>query len=493
MSDQASPLNKDQESPARSLGDAVVHGTTGNATNARITAQGNRVQSVGGRDPRRINRTINIDASNQRMDKDRSSDTMNAPYVEDDLTEGRSNTGAPSGNEYSPEDAARIARPRRSARGHEPFKVIRVAFKVMNSSYNFRGYDELPVNREDLYLFEDEVFSGSKFYDLCRKKGQYKRYHSDFIQTYCCSLFNNTPFPSSVFVFVEEIEIVDGSFATNPCALTTTPPKSSRGISSFFDLPSFRHRVEETDPDYELFYIESNKLTVENGSFSQNEIFVNACSKYLRGSPKVRGTNFNKPGGFNMYADVVGMEFIKFTPYQGLVPKLKSSTTLVPLILLISRAIGYKYSLRRINKVLGNALSQKLSRANKLRRRSRKNLKDLNFVYCGVELFLTQSFLVSSISYQNSTAQDIFREILGRLSVAQDYGRIKEQMEPLNHLLHQLSIAEMIRGQTAIRFSIIALGFFMVAIVVVVSAILGVEPMVRLLNDLGLLPPNLLK
>lgn len=271
------------------------------------------------------------------------------------------------------------------------------------------------------------------------------------------------------------------------------PEKHNHGLSSFFDLPSFRQKVEKATPEYELFYIESPRLSVENGSGSQNDVFLSVTSRYLRQSIKARGVNFSKPGGFNMYADSVGMEFIKFTPYQGIVPNLKSSTTLVPLILMIARAIGYKCSMRRINKVLGNTLSQKLAKSNKLRRRAKKNLKDLNFVYCGVELFLTQSFLVSSISYQNTTAQDIFREVLSRLNVAQDYGRIKEQIEPLNHMLHQLSIAEMIRGQIAIRFSVLALGFFMVVLVVVVSAILGVEPMVRLLNDLGLIPPNLLK
>lgn len=488
MSDTESQMNKQDDSSVRSLGDAVIHGVSGNkniSTNARSRSTPD-ISLSSLKEPR----TVDIERSQRATSSSNngSFETMNDSIKEDNLNEGYSN------ETKSNRSLENVNKSNRAANNVASFKVMRVAFKVVNQGYSFKGYDELNLNNDGLALFEDEVFKGSKFYDLCRKKGKYTRYHSDFIQTYCFSLFNNTPFPSSVFVFVEEIEINNGEFSKEPCDITIRPTKQSGGISSIFDLPSFRHRnVETTSPEYELFYIESNRLTVENGSGSQNETFINVVSRYLRGSPKLRGMNFNKPGGFNLYADGVGMEFIKFTPYQGLVPNLKSSSTLVPLILLISRAIGYKYSLRRINKVLGNTLSQKLSKSNKLRRRARKNLKDLNFVYCGVELFLTQSFLVSSISYQNSTAQDIFREILSRLNIAQDYGRIKEQIEPLNHLLHQLSIAEMIRGQTSIRFSIIALGFFMVVIVVVVSAILGVEPMVRLLNDLGLLPPNLLK
>lgn len=369
-------------------------------------------------------------------------------------------------------------------------RAWRIAFKVTSLNYDFSAYDEVDINSDDYCFFEPEVFAGNnKFYDLCRKRGRYIRFHEDFAQTYFFELFGNTPFPCNLFIFVEELTIKNGKFIDEPKQLTVDSSNVKKS-KKFWHSKSNKHSVQ-VDPDYEIFYINSPSLTTSQGSF--NDLFLSLSSYYLRASPLQRGSNLFKHHAFACYLDGKGMSFIKQRGFLGLVPNLPNASTILPLILLVSRALGYKYCLRKINKLLGHQLSEKFRQSHKLYRKGQRHLKSLSFLYYSVEYFLTQSFLVSSINHKNSLSQELFREIIGHLDIPREYGAIKEQLEPLNQLIAQLTSQEILKGQGSLRFAIVALGFFMVLVVVIVSAILGVEPMLRMLNELGILPENFLK
>lgn len=376
-----------------------------------------------------------------------------------------------------------------SSESGEPVRAWRIAFKVTNLSYDFSRYDEIDINPEEYTFFEPDVFAGNnRFYDLCRKKGFYSKFHKDFVQTYFFSLFANTPFPCNVFAFVEEVIMHGRDFVHPPHRLTIDS-------SSIKDR---KHRAKaqkkgtvNVDPDFEIYYMETPHITTAKGS--DVSIFVALSSMYMRGSPRQRGESFFKHNAFCCLSDGRGMTFIKDGSFAGLVPNLPSASTLLPLILLTSRALGYKYCLRNINKLLGRQLSEKFRRSEKLMRQGRRNIRSLSFLYYSVEYFLTQSFLVSAVNHQNALAHELFREIIVRMDIPREYQSVKEQMTPLNHIINQLTSHEILKGQVSIRFAIVALGFFMVLVVVVVSVILGIEPLVRLLNNLGILPENLLK
>lgn len=369
-------------------------------------------------------------------------------------------------------------------------KAWRIAFKVTSLSYDFSQYDEIDINSEDYLLFEPEVFGGNnKFYDLCRIKGRYKQFHEDFAQTYFFKLFANTPFPCNIFVFIEEVLIAQGQFVKAPHSLTVDTRNLKSKKQSFFGKNK-APKATKVDPDYEIFFINSPQLSVEKGSL--NDQFLAISARYLRSSPLQRGYNLFKHHAFSCFLDGKGMSFIKQQGFLGLVPNLTSANTILPLVLLVSRALGYKYCLRKINKLLGHQLSAKFRQSEKLYRNGKKHLKSLSFLYYSVEYFLTQSFLVSSINHKNALAQELFKEVITHFDIPREYGAIKEQMQPLNQLIAQLTSHEILKGQWSLRFAIVGLGFFMVVIVVIVSVILGIEPLIGLLNDLGILPENLL-
>ena len=125
-------------------------------------------------------------------------------------------------------------------------------------------------------------------------------------------------------------------------------------------------------------------------------------------------------------------------------------------------------------------------------KRGKRNLRDLSFLYYSVTFFLNQSLLMDTVSTKNRLSQELYQELLTRLEVKHDYQLVKEQIEPLTTLMTQLRIHEVVKAQSSLRFAIVALGFFMVALVVCVCVILGVEPMVRMLNELGILPEGFL-
>lgn len=380
--------------------------------------------------------------------------------------------------------------PKTNTQDLKEIRAWRFAFKVTSLNYDFSSYDEIDINSEEYVFFEPEVFGGNnKFYDLCRIKGRYKQFHTDFAQAYFFKLFANTPFPCNVFVFIEEVSFSQGEFIKEPHSLTVDSRNIKTKKHSFFGK-SQASKVTKVEPDYEIFFINSSKLSVESGSL--NDQFLSLSSRYLRSSPLQRGNNLLKHHAFSCYLDGKGMSFIKQQGFLGLVPNLNGATTILPLVLLVSRALGYKYCLRKINKLLGNQLSAKFRQSEKLYRNGKKHLKSLSFLYYSVEYFLTQSFLVSSVNHKNALAHELFKEIIAHFDIPREYGAIKEQMKPLNQLIGQLTSHEILKGQWSLRFAIVGLGFFMVLVVVIVSVILGVEPLVRLLNNLGILPENFL-
>lgn len=368
-------------------------------------------------------------------------------------------------------------------------RAWRIAFKVTDATYNFSLYDKLELAASDYDFLEDEVLSGNTFYDLCRVKGQYKPYHEDFIQTYFCSLFKNTPFPCNIFVFIEEVTMNNGNMVNEPHELRISAGKQTRKKKALKKKST--ENTDVVEPDYEIFYMDSANLNIDAGS--TNDLFLSMVSRFMRGSPVQRGNNLFCHNSFSVFTDGRGMEFIRYKGFVGIVPNLPGATTLVPLVILTSRALGYKHSLRRMNKILASNLGNKLRNSHKLMRSGKRHIKDLSFLLYSVEYFLTQSYMLPGINYKNRLAQDLLSHILVNMDVPRDYSAVKEQLEPLDQLLRQLSTYEMIKAQASIRFAIIALGFIMLFMVIAVSAILGVEPILRLLVNLGLIHPNMLR
>ena len=242
-------------------------------------------------------------------------------------------------------------------------------------------------------------------------------------------------------------------------------------------------------PDFELFYLESPKLNTDAGSV--NDLFLSLTSRYLRGSPAQRGVGMLRHHSFVCFTDSCGMEFMRYIGFRGLVPTMRGANTLIPLILLIGEALGYKHSLGRVNELLAKTMKQKLSLGpRRLNARPKYHLHALTAMYQQAELFLTQTYLRSHLDYRNRLANDLATELSTRLGIKEDYERIKEQLKPLQQLQAQLSTQEIIKAQGSLRFAIIALGFTMVLAVVAVCVILGVEPMMRLLNQLGIQTPS---
>ena len=152
----------------------------------------------------------------------------------------------------------------------------------------------------------------------------------------------------------------------------------------------------------------------------------------------------------------------------------------------MGQSLGYKYTLRRINRTLGATLKEKLKLGRRLLWRPRHHLHEINYIYRQVELFLTQSYLISSIDYRNRLALDLAEECYARLGLGREMTLIKEQLQPMQQLMAQLRNQEIIRGQSSLRWTIVVLAVTMLLVVVIVSLILGVEPLMRLLNQLGI-------
>ena len=243
-------------------------------------------------------------------------------------------------------------------------------------------------------------------------------------------------------------------------------------------------------PDYEIFYCNTPNLVCTPGSV--NDLVLALCCRYLRSSPKQRGVTFGRANAFVSVADGKGMVFFKQNGFLGLVPKLPSASTLVPLVLLTGYALGAKHCLRYLNRLIGRTICEKLHNSLSFIKRHKRNLRDLSFLYYSVVFYLNQSLLMGAVSTKNRLAQELYQEIITRLEVKHDYQLVKEQIEPLTTLMTQLRIHEVVKAQGSLRFSILALGFFMVALVVCVCVILGVEPMVNMLTELGILPEGFL-
>lgn len=364
----------------------------------------------------------------------------------------------------------------------------RIVFKVTSSAYDFSNFDELDINREDYDFFEEEIFEGNTFIDLCRVKGKYKRFHPDFVQCYYFSLFKNTPFPCNIFVFVEEIAMNNGNFVHAPKQITVAAIEARRLNGKGKGRTRSGKENEYVLPDYEIFYLDSPTLNTDAGSV--NDLFLSMTSRFMRASPMQRGINMFKHNAFNAFTDGRGMEFLRFKGFLGIVPKLPGATTLVPLVLLVGRALGYKHCLRNINKLLVYQLGKKLRNSHKLIRSGKRHIKDLTLLLYSVEYFLTQSYLMSCISFRNRMAQDLLNHLVVALDIPREQAAVKNQLEPLTQMLEQLRASEMVKGQASTRLAVLALGFIIMFSVVAMSVILGIEPMLRVLNDFGFLPES---
>lgn len=372
----------------------------------------------------------------------------------------------------------------------------RIAFKVTDEAYDFSRYDQIKIAGDEYDLFCPEIFTGSTFYDLCRVNGIYHRFHEDFAQIYYLQLFADTPFPCNVFVFVEEVAMEKNNFVKEPQPLyiMSSPKEMKRHIAAQAKNKKTKTATDvdlkTIAPDYEIFYCNTPNLVCTPGSV--NDLVLALCCRYLRASPKQRGVTFGRANAFVSVADGKGMVFFKQNGFMGLVPKLPSASTLVPLVLLTGYALGAKHCLRYLNRLIGRTICEKLHNSLSFIKRHKRNLRDLSFLYYSVVFYLNQSLLLDAVSTKNRLAQELYQEIITRLELKHDYQLVKEQIEPLTTLMTQLRIHEVVKAQGSLRFAILALGFFMVALVVCVCVILGIEPMVNMLTELGILPEGFL-
>lgn len=356
-------------------------------------------------------------------------------------------------------------------------KIYRITFKINNEKFNFKQYDLLPLQADKHQLFDLDILMCSSLFDLCRIKGRYKRYHDDFIQSYFFRLFDKTQFPIGMFVFIEELSIKKGDFETPPKQITAISSKSNK--------------IKTVRPDYEIYYLESPNLDFKNNRL--NSFFLNLSAQYLRGNHMRRGKPFVKENAFACFHDNYGMTFIVSKEYKGLVPSLTSAPNLLPLSLLVGMNLGYKHNFLRLNHLLSNHMCTVFGNPMKLERRYKRNIKELSIVYNNILFFLNRTYFSNQVNIYNRDCYDLFQDIAKNMEVSSYYLKIKEQIAPIIVIINQLNNKAIMSTQSSIRFAILSLAFIILAATVAVSVILGVEPMLRLLYELGLVPPNMLR
>lgn len=356
-------------------------------------------------------------------------------------------------------------------------KIYRITFKINNEKFNFKQYDLLPLQADKHQLFDLDILMCSSLFDLCRIKGRYKRYHDDFIQSYFFRLFDKTQFPIGMFVFIEELSIKKGDFETPPKQITAISSKSNK--------------IKTVRPDYEIYYLESPNLDFKNNRL--NSFFLNLSAQYLRGNHMRRGKPFVKENAFACFHDNYGMTFIVSQEYKGLVPSLTSAPNLLPLSLLVGMNLGYKHNFLRLNHLLSNHMCTVFGNPMKLERRYKRNIKELSIVYNNILFFLNRTYFSNQVNIYNRDCYDLFQDIAKNMEVSSYYLKIKEQIAPIIVIINQLNNKAIMSTQSSIRFAILSLAFIILAATVAVSVILGVEPMLRLLYELGLVPPNMLR
>lgn len=367
----------------------------------------------------------------------------------------------------------------------------RAAFKLSFDRYNFSKFDKLKFP-EHVALFEKDVFNHCSFYDLCRVKGQYSRYHPDFTQTYFLEMFSKTDYPCSVFIFIEEVTMQNGQFTTPPHQLTISKVAAKNlakatGKNLFKDINS---KIAETPSDYELFYIETPSLQLNLQSLTGQCLAL--TSHFIRGSRMQPGKPLLKPLAFSCHADGQGMTFFKFTSYRGLAPGLKSSNTLLPLVLMIGLNLGLKQSVVRINRALVIYMSNRLKSETGLNWRPGKYARIFTSLYRRTQAFASCSYLSNQIDFRNPVCGELFNDLGNMFGLPKDYSRLQDQMGILSHMIQQMETKIMLKSQRHIRMAIFLLGLSIVVSAVIVCTVLGIEPMVRLLVDLGILPADML-
>lgn len=372
-------------------------------------------------------------------------------------------------------------------------KFWRIAFKLSFERYNFSKFDTIKLPRSQGSLFEPDVFTHNAFYDLCRIKGQYSRYHPDFAQTYFFELFSDTEYPCNVFVFIEELTMKNGEFVTPPHQLTInhrSAKNDSAVLGKLTSKSSSNSKIDETTADFEMFYVETPNLQITPQTLPGQCLAL--TSSFMRGSPLLNGRALIKPRAFACYVDAQGMTLFKFTGFRGLVPQLKSSNTLLPMILMLGFALGLKQSLVRVNRSLVIYLSNRLNSETGLNWRPSKYSKIFTTLYRKIQIFATRSYLSNLIDYKNPMCADLFHELVTIFGIPLDYTKLQEQLKVVNQLVHQMETKLLLKSQRHIRMAIFLLGLSIVIAAGVVSTILGIEPMIRLLIDLGILSPDMI-
>lgn len=373
-------------------------------------------------------------------------------------------------------------------------KFWRVAFKLSFDSYNFAKYDTIKIPMHQGALFETDVLAHNTFYDLCHVNGKYSRYHPDFSQTYFLQLFENSDYPCNVFVFVEEVSMAESKFALAPHALTISRKaarSNSKATGRISSRSTDQSNLDETLSDFEMFYVETPNLQVT--PTNSNGQILALTSHFIRGSHHFNGRPLVKNHAFACYVDTQGMTLFKEDSYRGLVPFMQKSNTMLPMILMVGMNLGLKGNLVRINRSLVTYLSNRLNSELGLNWRPGKYSKIFVSLYRQIQRFATCSYLSNMVDFRNSVCSDIFNELSNMFALHREFNKLKEQLAVVNQLASQMESKLLLKSQRHIRMAVFLLGLSMVIAAAVVSTILGIEPMLRMLMDLGLLSPEVVK
>lgn len=370
-------------------------------------------------------------------------------------------------------------------------KFWRVAFKINFERYNFSKYDQLTASTLN-GLFEPEIFKHHKIYDLCRIHNKYKRYHPDFVQTYFLDLFKDTNYPCSIFIFIEEVSMQKGNFVQEPHPLTINHRSAQKLAQDTGKVSSksLNSKIDEIKADYEMFYIETPHLQLTTTSLTGQCLAL--TSNFIRGTKSQTGKALLKPLAYACYADSQGMTFFKFTGFRGLMPKLKPSSTLLPVVLLIGMTLGFKQSVLRLNRSLVTFMSKNMKANMGLKWLPGRYLKLFTNMYRQLQQFAACSYLSNITDYKNAPCHELFNELNTCFGLSQDYIRLQDHVKVLSQMIQQMETKLILKSQRHIRMAIFLLGLSIVVSAGIVCTILGIEPMIRLLVDLGILPADML-
>lgn len=363
--------------------------------------------------------------------------------------------------------------PRKAPESNTAAICYRAVFRVSDAAFPFSGYDEIKIPKDNTML-SDSVLRNCSFRDLCRKKSSYKRYHPDFIQTYYIDMFPKSISPCGVFIFLEKLSVSAGSFSKKPTELV-----SAEGRKHF-----------SRGSDYEIFYSESTGTDLKQSRTMQE--FCKAACTFLKGGAVLPGKSTVKDAGFFMAADSGCMIFVKNRSFPGFVPDLSPADTLLPLLLITGLSLGQQYSLRKLSRRLSAVLNANLHKNFTMGIFTGRYVRFFTKEYRNTACFLGETCLSGTAGFHNRNCMGLQCETEKLMMLQSEYEKIREKLEVINVTVRNLENKALLKSQSYTRWSVFFMGLSIVIAATAVSVILGAEPLIRLLIELGFVPDGFL-